>query len=174
MNILSFFFITVLSFFIYICYLYSLNNDHLNNYSQWVSILLGILSGPLFIFYYWSYIRCSLQNPGYVTDIWRANAEENNIRIECRKIRNYAPNVYTVCDKCDFMVRPERAHHCSICNKCILKMDHHCPWLGTCVGEKNMKFFFLFLFYGFLITLYITLSITPTFIQSFKRNEADL
>ncbi len=31
------------------------------------------------------------------------------------------------CLKCE-AYKPERSHHCSICQKCVLKMDHHCPW----------------------------------------------
>lgn len=33
------------------------------------------------------------------------------------------------CRKCRIL-KPDRAHHCSNCGRCVLKMDHHCPWLG--------------------------------------------
>ena len=39
------------------------------------------------------------------------------------------------------MVKPDRSHHCSVCNKCILKMDHHCPYVNNCIGHKNYKYF---------------------------------
>lgn len=51
------------------------------------------------------------------------------------------------CKKC-VKPRPERSHHCSTCKQCILKMDHHCPWISNCVGYKNQKAFYLFLFYA--------------------------
>jgi len=53
------------------------------------------------------------------------------------------------CKKC-FKIKPDRSHHCSRCNECILKMDHHCPFLANCVGFSNYKFFVLFLFYTVL------------------------
>jgi len=56
------------------------------------------------------------------------------------------PRGRRMCRRCQAF-KPPRAHHCSICNRCIIKMDHHCPWVNNCVGIGNHKYFLLFIFY---------------------------
>lgn len=87
------------------------------------------------------------------------------------------------CFKC-MLIKPDRAHHCSVCGTCVLKvdilssgslwsvieilfcqqMDHHCPWVNSCVNFGNYKFFILFLGYALLYCLYISLSSLKYFI----------
>ncbi|KAF9054095.1 DHHC palmitoyltransferase-domain-containing protein [Panaeolus papilionaceus] len=55
----------------------------------------------------------------------------------------YLLPAHRYCDR-DFIVKPYRAHHCRACGTCVLKYDHHCPWIGQCVGARNHKFFLNF------------------------------
>jgi hypothetical protein len=61
---------------------------------------------------------------------------------------------FAPCHRCS-TPKPPRCHHCQQCDKCVLRMDHHCIWLGNCVGLHNYKYFMLVLIYGALTTLFI-------------------
>lgn len=52
--------------------------------------------------------------------------------------------------------KPERAHHCRTCKACVLKFDHHCPWINQCVGLGNERYFILFMCWFALGTLIFT------------------
>ncbi|KAG7313572.1 hypothetical protein JYU34_000723 [Plutella xylostella] len=52
----------------------------------------------------------------------------------------------SICKKC-IQPKPPRTHHCSVCDRCVLVMDHHCPWLNNCVGYYNARYFYLYMVY---------------------------
>ena len=46
-----------------------------------------------------------------------------------------------MCEWCNVRMGA-RTKHCRRCNNCVERFDHHCVWLGTCVGSRNYALFF--------------------------------
>lgn len=73
------------------------------------------------------------------------------------------------CNIC-MCVKPDRCHHCSACGTCVLRMDHHCPWINACVHFNNYKFFLLAVFWALITTLYLLASCSKYFVQYWSVN----
>ncbi|XP_029609162.1 palmitoyltransferase ZDHHC16A isoform X2 [Salmo trutta] len=85
-------------------------------------------------------------------------------------MKNSIPFV-SMCKKC-IIPKPARTHHCAICNTCILKMDHHCPWLNNCVGHFNQRYFFCFCVSMTLGCVYCSISGRNLFLDAYSAIES--
>ncbi|XP_059318154.1 probable protein S-acyltransferase 12 isoform X2 [Lycium ferocissimum] len=155
-------------------------------FTSFLSFVIIITFHILLVLLMWSYIKVVIQDPGSVPENWKLVSEQNieegnSVALsDYASIENPTPTLSTdqierrqsqsrgYCSKCH-NGKPPRCHHCSVCQRCVLKMDHHCIWVVNCVGARNYKFFLLFVMYTFLTTTLDTLVLLPSFIKFFRQ-----
>ncbi|CAM9224757.1 unnamed protein product [Scytosiphon promiscuus] len=54
---------------------------------------------------------------------------------------------------------PPGAIHCTQCGVCVVKLDHHCPFMGQCVGRKTLFPFYLFVVSVWSLIVYVLLAV---------------
>jgi len=129
------------------------------------SALVGII---LYILLNWSYTTAVFTDPGSTLSTSPSHAysvlptHEDSSNGLTSLTANSRGEV-RFCKKCQTR-KPDRSHHCSTCRRCVLKMDHHCPWLATCVGHRNYKPFLLFLIYTCLFC-YLCFAVSLTWVM---------
>ncbi|KHN73409.1 putative palmitoyltransferase ZDHHC20 [Toxocara canis] len=105
------------------------------------------------------------KNSRRLLDAVAAWARNQNLPVRFRRMATEsgmtkAPNFCYICR----LIKPDRAHHCRKCERCVLRMDHHCPVLGECIHMHNHKFFMLFLLWASMLCLFAVLTVSPTVI----------
>merc|ERR1719364_577425 len=120
-----------------------------------------------------SFLRAVFTDPGYIPDSWSVHPDD----LESGERTRLMPAVLQtqekkhdgtvrICRKSKPpMYKPDRAHYCRVMQRCVLKMDHFCPWLNNCIGFYNHKFFVLFVAYMALITVFMVVVMTPVFVN---------
>ena len=51
-------------------------------------------------------------------------------------------------------------------------MDHHCPWIGGCVGAHNYHFYFSTVLWGLILSLYVVVSMAPLFARGVRSHSS--
>lgn len=91
-------------------------------------------------------IRAAFMEPGIIPRSETTPASAFNYPDITERIIVYEhrPLLVKYCTTCRIW-RPPRASHCSICDNCVLRFDHHCPWLGNDIGLRNYRTFLCFI-----------------------------
>ncbi|GLV39998.1 patsas [Carabus blaptoides fortunei] len=114
-----------------------------------IPITWNILRGSHYCFIYWNivmwvcWVTANRKNPGYIplnSDTYYRAIKQIPYFDKWKK-RNIL--LSRLCHTCRCL-RPLRAKHCRICNRCVSYFDHHCPFIYNCVGLRNRMWFFLF------------------------------
>ncbi|XP_019936829.2 palmitoyltransferase ZDHHC9 isoform X1 [Paralichthys olivaceus] len=135
-----------------------------------LSPTIPVFAVVLFLFVMAMLLRTSFSDPGVLPRALPEEATFIEMEIEAAngnvpagqrpppRIRNVQINNQIVklkyCYTCKIF-RPPRASHCSICDNCVDRFDHHCPWVGNCVGKRNYRYFYMFTLSLSLLTIYI-------------------
>jgi palmitoyltransferase len=109
-------------------------------------LIHGIIFNSLCFLAIASHIRGAFADPGRIP-----KGMEAPFKSEFMEIKD--------CSKCEDgkTWKPARAHHCTECGFCVFKMDHHCPWINNCVGQRNYKYFCQFVIYILLSSAYLSI-----------------
>eukprot|EP00210_Caulerpa_lentillifera_P001459 g1400.t1 len=90
------------------------------------------------------------------------------------RTKDYQINGYTVstkyCTTCH-VYRVPRCSHCAMTDNCVEKFDHYCPWVGTCIGRRNYRFYLMFVFSGTFLCLLVCASSLSRLIQVSDNND---
>uniref|UniRef100_A0A3P8PBM1 Palmitoyltransferase n=1 Tax=Astatotilapia calliptera TaxID=8154 RepID=A0A3P8PBM1_ASTCA len=128
---------------------------------------IPVIGGVLFVFVLITLLQTSFTDPGILPRATPDEAADIEKQIDNTGNTSYRPPPRTkevlinqqvvklkYCFTCK-MFRPPRTSHCSLCDNCVERFDHHCPWVGNCVGKRNYRFFYTFIVSLSFLTAFI-------------------
>ncbi|XP_061586637.1 palmitoyltransferase ZDHHC12-B-like [Cololabis saira] len=89
------------------------------------------------------YFAVSLMDPGFVLTDAVTDGQGSSEEMESMIPQSSTPRMRR-CGYC-LLQQPMRAKHCQTCKRCVRRFDHHCPWIENCVGERNHRWFVVYL-----------------------------
>jgi hypothetical protein len=101
--------------------------------------LLRYTSTISFTFLQFSFLSCGLKDPGVMFPSMDIEMNSNKF-----------------CHKCG---ADRSGHHCNVCDVCIEGHDHHCGFVGKCVGKGNLRAFYCLLIGVFTSSLIFVLTL---------------
>ncbi|XP_068609077.1 palmitoyltransferase ZDHHC12-B [Brachionichthys hirsutus] len=93
------------------------------------------------------YFAVSLMDPGFIL------TEDGDLQVQDMIVPTTKSLRQRRCGHC-LLQQPMRSKHCQTCQHCVRRYDHHCPWIENCVGEKNHRWFVLYLAVQLLVLLW--------------------
>ncbi|KAM6958826.1 LOW QUALITY PROTEIN: palmitoyltransferase ZDHHC18-B [Aplochiton taeniatus] len=132
-----------------------------------LTVCIPVIGGVLFVFVVITLLQTSFTDPGILPRATPDEAADIEKQIDNTGNTTYRPPPRTkevlinqqvvklkYCFTCK-MFRPPRTSHCSLCDNCVERFDHHCPWVGNCVGKRNYRFFYTFIVSLAFLTAFI-------------------
>lgn len=96
-------------------------------------VLFLIVNGIILLLFF---VKISSSDPGILIS--------DKLKEDWLTIIENDVNINDLCPYCK-TVKEATIKHCHLCGHCIKNFDHHCNWIGKCIGENNKQFFFFFL-----------------------------
>ena len=118
-----------------------------------------IIENISFYVYIISFLISFLLNPGIPKREYYSKKVNKEYKGDFSKLKS--------CDQCNIIIpKSLNVGHCIYCNICIKSYDHHCPWIGKCIGKYTKIPFYLFLL-SVLIYIINSIVIFITYIKMY-------
>lgn len=126
----------------------------------------------LFIVQMFQSLYTSFTDPGAFLPNYRedkTNNPDTNLMLATVKKQDY---FLKICKTCK-IAKDLRVFHCKECGLCILRHDHHCPWLSTCIGINNNRKFIMLLVINLIVCAYNPIVLLLFIFLRFEEEDKD-